>query len=254
MSMLVIKKILLGCGIAALALGQLKAQTVENIASRFDGEKMVVTYDLNFSNPAEKFRVDLYSSHDNYTKPLSFVKGAVGDNVLPGKSNRVEWDAQKSLPADFDGEITIRVKIIRMAAPALVLNPLTTTIYKRGRTLTLNWSGARPEDKLNIILHKGNQVNLRVQENADNNGKYEWKLPRGVKGKDYSIKLSPANRPTEVVTTQSFIVKPRVPFIVKVLPFLAVGGAAAVLLGGGGEEPGGDGDSALPGPLRPNGG
>jgi hypothetical protein len=48
-----------------------RAQTVENINTKFDGEKIIITYDLNYSDPAEKFTVNLYSSHDNYNRPLT---------------------------------------------------------------------------------------------------------------------------------------------------------------------------------------
>lgn len=231
-----------------------RAQTVENINTKFDGEKIVITYDLNYSNPTEKFNVDLYSSHDNYTRPLTLVTGAAGENVIAGKANRVVWDAKNTLPPDFDGEITIRIKVSRVVIPPLEVTPLSTTVYKRGRNIALNWAGGLPNEKLIIDLYQNNVPAQRVAEQMDNSGAYNWKLPKNVKGKNYDLRVRAVDRPDDLAVSQVFRVKPRTPFIVKVLPLLAVG-VAVMVLGGdsGGGDSGGGVDAVLPGPVRPGG-
>jgi hypothetical protein len=237
----------------ALLSFTLRAQTVENINTRFDGEKIIITYDLVHSNANEKFRVDLYSSHDTYTAPLKLVTGAAGDNVSPGRANRVIWDAKNTLLPDFDGEISIRIRVAKMviAAP-LSLNPLSANAYKRGRTITITWTGGLPADQINLQLFQNNSVVMPVAEHMPNSGAYSWKMPKQVKGKEYAIRLSNVLDPQNTVTTAPFRVKPATPFIVKALPVIAAGVVVFMMgSGDGGEQP--PDNNVLPGPVRPGG-
>jgi hypothetical protein len=229
-----------------------QAQTVENINTRFDGEKIVITYDLIHSNTTEKFKVDLYSSHDNYSSPLTLVTGSVGENISPGRANRAVWDAKSSLPADFDGVIVIRIKISKMVVRSpLAFRPLAATVLKRGRSLAVQWTGGLPDEKISLQLLQRDVPVVGVANTIANSGGYTWKMPKSVKGKNYSLLLSSSAQPQEKAKSQTFIVKSRTPFIVKILPVMAIGGAL-MFLGGGGEG-GGTGESQLPGPIRPGG-
>jgi len=232
------------------------AQSVENISTRFDGQNIIITYDLVHSNVNEKFRVDLFSSHDNYNLPLKLVTGAAGDNVTPGRGNQVIWDAKSTLPADFDDEISIRIRITKMRV-AMAMNPLKATAYKRGRTVTLSWTGGAPDDRLLLQLYQNNVLKMSVDENVGNTGAYSWRMPKNIKGKGYSLRLSAKAGPEETTATNNFRVKPSTPFIVKALPVIAAGVVVMLISGqddggGGGGTP--SGDSVLPSPQRPGGG
>jgi hypothetical protein len=76
----------------------------------FSGDKVIITYDLASDDPAQKFKITAFSAHDNYTTPLQHVTGAVGENVAAGRGLRIEWDARSSLPANFNGTISVRLK------------------------------------------------------------------------------------------------------------------------------------------------
>jgi hypothetical protein len=89
-----------------------QAQTLEKLTATFDGEKMIVTYNLAYADASQKFKVALYSSHDNFKQPI-MVTGDAGENVLPGAAKRAVWDAKRTLPADFDGDIQIKLKAAR---------------------------------------------------------------------------------------------------------------------------------------------
>ena len=211
-------------------------QSVENVRTTFDGEKIVITYDLIYSDPAQKFKVTFYGSHDNYQRPLSLLSGDFGDDVLPGKNNKVTWDAKNSLSGDFDKEIAIQVKATKVAPPVaavkLSMKPFDQSVYKKGRTIVVRWVGGNPDDKLNIELFKNDQVNHRIAEKVDNTGRYEWAMPSSVHaGKEYLIRIYNSNQPTELSNSQLFNIKPRTPLIVKVLPVLGVGAAIFLLKG-----------------------
>jgi hypothetical protein len=231
------------------------AQSVENINASFDGEKITVSYFLNSTEVSQKFKIELYGSHDNYSQPLQ-VTGDAGENVLPGRAKIVMWNAKEALPSDFDGDVRIKIKAIKMAAPALAFEPLTLKTYKKGRTISMKWTGGYKSDKVTIELQKNKVIDQPVAELIDNNGAYEWKLPKNVKGKNYQLVLTNSSqKSSDPITSDEFRVKPRTPFIVKILPVLVAGGVAVFLFGN--DDKPGTGDppdyDTLPGPVKPGG-
>ena len=231
-------------------------QTLENVKTSFDGERMVITYDLNHTDASQKFKVTLYSSHDNYRSPLSSITGDLGENVTPGKAKRVVWDAKSSLSADFDADVSVKIKAAKVVAAVaplvpLVFKPLDVGVYKRGRTVELRWVGGSPNDKLNVELYRNNVAQLRIAEKIDNTQSFTWKMPKGQKaGKDYLVRIYNAGKPTELANSQVFNIKPRVPLLLKIAPVIVVGGAVAFL--GGPKNSKEVVNEDLPGPVKPN--
>ena len=229
------------------------AQKVENLRTTFDGEKVIVQYDLNHNNPAQVFKVTLYSSHNNYAHALTSLSGDVGEHVIPGKDRKIIWDARNSLPADFDQEITIKIKISLVAAGtstaaetgALKIRSFDRSAYKKGSTIELHWSGGKPGDKINIELLKNGEVKQKIGGNVNNTHKFAWVVPKkGEGGKGYSIRVSPAGKPAEFSSSSDFAIKPQVGLGIKALPIL-VAGAIIMLLP---DPP----DDVLPGPTKPD--
>jgi hypothetical protein len=237
-----------------VATASTQAQTLEKLNASFDGEKMVVTYGLAYADANQKFKVALYSSHDNYKQPI-LVTGDAGENVLPGTAKRVVWEAKRVLPADFDGDIQIKIKTSRVVAPKLIIAPLALKTYKRGRTISMKWTGGFTTDKMKIELIKNNVVDQLVVDKMENKAAYEWAMPKSVKGRNYTLRITNSARPNEAAESVPFRVKPRIPFLVKILPILA-GGAAYVFFSGAEATPepgpGQTGDETLPGPVKPN--
>ena len=58
------------------------AQTVQNVRASLDGNDVIIQYDLTGSQ-GQKFKVELYSSSNNYSTPLRMVSGDIGENVTP---------------------------------------------------------------------------------------------------------------------------------------------------------------------------
>jgi hypothetical protein len=210
------------------------SQSIENLKSTFDGEKVTVTYDLIYDNPNQKFNVQLFGSHDNFQTPLSLVMGndGVGEGVLPGRNKRVIWDVKSEFPSDFNKDVTIKVKAIKMAAAiALNMKPFGSSVYKKGRPIEINWYGGNPTDKINLqLFNKEDKLIWNIQTEYSNDEHLTWTIPQSTSaGKNYYVKLSNASDPSESSKSSFFQVKPRTPFIVKVLPFLAVGGVVYLL-------------------------
>jgi hypothetical protein len=241
--------------VAAMAQGQ----TLGNLMVSFDGEKLSISYDLNDADPNQKYKVLIYSSYDNYANPLSLVIGDYGESVVPGKRKHVIWDAKETLPQDFDRDIQIRLKATKILAPALNMKPLAYNVYKKGKNVDIAWLGGIQSDKLNIDLlkGKGNEVELveSIAKNVENrqaSQNFSWSMPKSAKaGKKYFIRLSKADKPAEQTSSQFFDIKPRTPFIVKALPFLAAGAAVVLLTGGSKSDNSSTALAELPGPTKP---
>jgi len=226
------------------ALTRAHAQ-VENFKSTASGGIVIITYDLKSADPSQKFKIAVYSSHDNYANPVSHVTGAVGENVSPGKGLRIEWDAKSSLPQDFNKETTVRLRGVAMVQA----KPLEKTVYKKGGNVELAWSGGGKSDKINIELMREDAVYKTLAEGADNSNAFSWKIPKNLKaGKTYSLRLTDVTNPMQPSATSQFEIKAKIPMVVKIA-------AAAVVIGGGIylATQGNNDDDKLPGiDINPN--
>src|SRR5262245_16667782 len=73
-------------------------QSVENLTSVFKDGNATITYDLVGFRAKELYIVDLYSSHNNFLRPLKMVSGDVGKNIAEGTGKRIEWKASQEAP------------------------------------------------------------------------------------------------------------------------------------------------------------
>lgn len=209
------------------------AQSIENVKTTFDGERILITYDLNNSDLTQKFNVALYSSHNKYGFPIQSLAGDAGENVLPGKGKRVSWEVRKELPTDFDADIFIKVKAAK-GIPLVKLEamPLAKSGYKKGQTVQVEWKGGKPSDKIHIDLYKDGALQQKLTESLSNSPQlYQWMLPKDLKGSGYSFRIANSSDQTN---SGNFKVKPIIPLMLKVLPVLVIGGVVVAL---GGSKP-----------------
>lgn len=213
------------------------------------GEKIIVHYDLEDSNPGNEYQIYLYSSQNNFSTALTHVKGDVGNEVKSGSNRRIEWSIREEL-GPYKGKLALEVRG-KVYAPFVKIQSFDVNKkYKRGKSYPLNWKigSANP---IHIELYKGSQ-RVVGELNHPNNGTFSLSVPSDSKpGKDYRIKITDSRNSDEVVYTGYFRVTPKVPFLLKVVPIVAVGGVVAVLMSGGKKSPGGggttdDGEIELP--------
>jgi Ser-Thr-rich glycosyl-phosphatidyl-inositol-anchored membrane family len=227
------------------------AQTVTIKKVELAGDKVIVHYDLEDSNPNNEYKLDLYSSKDNFTNPLTKVKGDIGPEVKPGVNRKVEWSIREEY-GPYKGKIALEIRG-KAYVPFVRLQDFTDPSFKRGSSQTLNWKPGNT-NPINIELFKGGQ-RIGGEMGQPNNGSHTFYIPAKAKpGKDYRIKISDARNSEEVIFSDYFQVKPKVPTLLKILPIVAIGGGAAVVAGGGGG--GGpttpDGPADLPEPPTRN--
>lgn len=219
------------------------AQTVTIKKVELAGEKVIVHFDLEDSNPNNEYKLDLYSSKDNFITPLAKVKGDIGSEVKPGINRKVEWSIHEEY-GPYKGKIALEIRGKAYVPFVRLQNFNTDKSYKRGSSQNLEWKPGNT-NPINIELFKGGQ-RIGGEMNQPNNGSHTFYIPSKAKpGKDYRIKISDTRNSEDVLYSNNFRVAPKVPLLLKVLPVVAIGGVAAIVAGGGG---GGGGTTVLPEP------
>jgi len=216
------------------------AQNVSIKKVELAGEKVIVTYDLEYSNASQTFLINLYGSKDNFAAALTKVTGDVGPEVKPGVGKKIEWKIRDEYGA-YKGRLALEIRG-KVYTPFVKLQDFNATqAYKIGKQYDIIWKPGNT-DPVNIELYKGNQ-RIQGDMTQPNNGAYTLHVPSSIKpGSDYRIKFTDSKSTDEIVYTPTFKVSPKVPMAVKVLvPLVVVGGIAAVVLSGGGGGSGGDG-------------
>jgi hypothetical protein len=191
------------------------------------GETITVTYDLEDSNPANNYFLNLYTSKDNFAVPVKNVTGDVGMTVKPGAGRKITWNIVKEY-GGFKGKLSLEVRG-RIYMPFVRFDGITNRkSYKRGKSYEFKWQPGN-SNPLSIELFKGGQ-RIAGDINQPNNGSYNLFIPaHAAKGKDYRLRIFDMRSPDEVIYSESFAVTPKVPLLLKVAPVVVVG-AAIVLL------------------------
>lgn len=224
------------------------AQTISNVRARVEGDKVIVIYDLIESEPGQLFKIKLKSSKDNYTLQLVQVSGnGIGEEVSPGDDKVITWYPKDELGyRDFTGSLLFKVVGSVSSAPLKIINPIAKTKQKRGKHMTLVYSGGKSGEALKIDLLKGgvlvktfgqsensNPVSLRgikkkYIELGENYKFKKLKIPsKGIKkGKDYRVRITSVQRPENYVESSRFKIKKKTPWLFRKLPLLAVMGGA----------------------------
>jgi hypothetical protein len=196
------------------------------------GQKIIVHYDLDDSNPNNEYQIYLYGSQNNFSTALAKVTGDVGNEVQPGINRKIEWNVTEEL-GPYKGKLSLEVRG-KVYLPFVKLQNFDVNKkYKKGKTYPIQWK-AGTNTPIHIELYKGSE-RVTGELNHPNNGSYSMSVPSSVKpGKDYRLKITDSKNSDEVVYSGYFKVAPKIPLLVKVLPIVAVGGIVAALSGGGG--------------------
>ncbi len=211
------------------------------------GEKIIVHYSLQDSNPSNEYQLNLYCSNDNFSSALKKVSGDVGNEVKPGNDKKIEWKIRDEY-GSFKGKISLELRG-KVFVPFVKLQGFDVDKkYKRGKPMDIGWR-VGSTNPINIELLKGSQ-RVMGENNLQNNGNHTLYIPSNAKpGKDYRLKISDT-RTNDIVYTSNFAIKPKIPLLVKILPILAIGGGATVLLGG--KKDAGSGVTPIELPPLPN--
>lgn len=228
---------------------QAVAQSVTIKKIELAGEKVIVHYDLDDSNPNNEYQLNLFASKDKFSAPLTKVKGDVGDAVKPGVDRKVEWNLMQEY-GSYKGKLSLELRG-RVFVPFVKLKEFDTKkAYKRGKNYDVAWRPGNT-NPIHIELYKGSQ-RVSGELNHPNNGAFSMSISSKVKpGKDYRLKITDSKRNDEIVYSDYFTVIPKIPLIAKLIPALALVGGVAVLAGSGGSSTKDAGPQAIPYPDLP---
>lgn len=227
----------------ALPIHHLAAQSIQNVKATFQDGKAIIVYDLTGGRASQKYSLELFSSHNNFSTPLARLSGDFGKSTAGGMGKKIIWNAAEEL-GEYHGDITFRVKGSLIIAPFAFTTPAEGSSMRRGKKANLAWDGGSPSQNVKLELFKGTERISAVTE-TQNSGQYTWSVPKGLTKGSYTLKLTAEK---ESVTSKPFTVKSKMPLLLKIIPFVAVGGVVAAL-GGGSKGEGAASDlPAAPGP------
>jgi hypothetical protein len=217
--------------LAGLAAVPSFGQSVEIDFVEFQGNNIVVHYNLDDgANSNRQFLVQLYSSQDNFTTPLTRVSGDFGTEVSAGFGKKIVWDVTQEL-GSFKGDIALEVRG-RVYVPFVKIKEITEgQVFKKGRNYPLNWTSGNLSGTVNIELFNADGERLWGENNVANVGKFDWFIPGNIKkGNDYRLKFTNTRDRNDIVYSPSFVIRPKVPLLVKVAAATLVLGASGILI------------------------
>lgn len=211
--------------LASLSFGQ----TVQIKRIELNEQKVIITYDLEDDNPNNEYLMQLFSSKDNYGTPLARVSGDVGAEIKPGGGKKIEWNLIDEF-GGYTGDIELEIRGRVFIPFARIQSFLNKSAAKRGSSHDLIWRPGN-NNPVHVELYKGAD-RQQGELNLPNNGKYTVILGSRLKpGSGYKLKITDSKKSDEFVYTEEFRIKPKVPFLIKALPFLALGAGGYLFLG-----------------------
>jgi len=217
--------------ISILACAFARAQEFSIKKVEIAGDKVFVFYDLIDTISSRTYTINLYSSRDSYVSPLVRVDGDLGLEVKPGRNRRITWNAKDELGADFEGKVGLEVKG-KLYVPFIRFQGFKDHIVrKRGVPFDIVWSGGRANSLINFELLKDDKlINVPQNNVAASVGKATIRIPKNIKpGDNYRFRIIDSKNKDDVVYTDAFRVKRKIPLVLQVLPVLVVGSVIYII-------------------------
>jgi hypothetical protein len=205
-------------------------QELDSVVITLENDMVVVRYDFLDGEPGHVYELYLFSSHDNFQKPLQLTTGDIGKGIQIGAGKIIYWNAKQEL-GNFKGDISLKIKGDIYTPMIRYLNVYDNMKLKQGSIFDLQW---KSNDKSDKVLLKIQRHGVPVTDPlvVDNNGSFSWIIPKDVKaGKGYSVQIADTNNLLREETSNTFSIKRKVSLGYKVIPpILVAGGVAAIFL------------------------
>lgn len=163
----------------------IQAQNIQNFTFKFEGDKIRATYDLT-GETAERYTITLFSSANDFTTPLKYVTGDVGEDVTPGTNKSILWDARREF-AEFKGSIKLKIKY-KIQSFQTFTEIAPDSKFKKGKTVTIKWYDGPKSLSTNLDLYRNDELVRAVT--LDKTGIiWSWDVPKDLKpGSNYKFK------------------------------------------------------------------
>ncbi|MEM7296858.1 MAG: Ser-Thr-rich GPI-anchored membrane family protein [Bacteroidota bacterium] len=221
---------LLLCAMLFLCLKIAHSQDLQITSVNLVGDQVEVHYNLFDERIDRTYSVHLYTSNDNFIQPMEEVDGDVGIDIKVGENKVLTWNAKEELGSDFDKAISLELKG-NYYIPFITIEGIEKgKIFKRGKPQDFTWSGGRGDNVLNFELYKGENL-VKSFEEKPNIGNTTIVIPSSVKpGSGYQFKISDAKNRDEIVFSEPFTVKRKIPLGIKLGASFLIGAAAGYII------------------------
>ena len=166
-------------------------QAVRNVRAEVDPTNpnlVNVFYDLQGQRTGEIFSITIYSSYDNYQRPLQLVSGDVGENQNTGSGKRISWRAKEELGV-FTGSVQFEIRSVLTFSPLEITDPKSGDTFKSGASMPVRWLGGGTSAQIQIDLYRSTTLD-RTIGTTGNSRSFSWTVPQDITtGSDYSIRL-----------------------------------------------------------------
>lgn len=218
----------------------IQAQNIQNLSFKVEGDKIRVTYDLN-GETFERYTITLFSSKD-FTTPLKFVSGDVGEDVVPGIGKSILWDARSEF-AEYKGPIRLKIKY-KISSFQTFTEIAENSKFKRGKTQTIKWLDGPKTLTAELDLYQGTVLMEKVALHKSGID-WTWEVNKKTKsGKGYKFKTLINGKPA---FSPEFKISRKAPIAFIIIPLVAAGTVAAILLSDSDKD-----DEIIELPLEPN--
>ncbi len=193
-------------------------------------ESVILYYDLIDTIKERTYTINVFTSKDSYLAPLQKIKGDAGLEVRPGANKKIVWNSKEELGSTFNGDLEMEVRG-RVYIPFVKFDEFQNElIFKRGQSKTITWSGGTRQNILNFNLYRADKY-VNVIPNVANSGSYDMIIPSTIKpGKGYYFLVSDSKNKDQVMKTNQFSVRRKIPLALKAVPILLIGATVALLL------------------------
>ena len=213
-----------------LFVKSLTGQDLQITNVNLDGDFVEVHYNIFDERIDRSYSVYLYTSSDNFIQPMEMVDGDVGIDIKVGENKVIRWNAKEELGGFVDKAISLELKG-NYYIPFITIEGIEKNkIFKRGKAHDFTWSGGRGDNVLNFELYRGENLAKSFEERP-NVGNTSITFPSSVKpGDDYRFKISDANNRDEIVFSEPFTVKRKIPLGVKLGASFLIGAGVGYIL------------------------
>lgn len=197
------------------------AQKISNVRASSEGNQVKISYDFESSDVNQKYRVELFSSLDNFVTPLNSCTGSIGDTIVAGNRKTIVWSSNRA-GLNYSGMVSFEVRAQKFM-PLKFTNTFNNS-YTMGKKLTVTYSGYKPSPQAYFVLYN-QKDSIRITNAPSPTNQSVVVLPK-VSAGNYNLKLvNPLDKQTAIST--EFIVKKNKHLLIK------IGIPVAILVGAG---------------------
>ncbi|MFC2126032.1 Ser-Thr-rich GPI-anchored membrane family protein [Bacteroidota bacterium] len=205
------------------------AQSVRLTKTEQEGDNIIIWYDLEGTAEKQRYEIEIFGSHNDFSHPLSFTSGDVGAYIQPGENKKIVWNAKAEL-SQFSGNVEFKIEATLQYSPLGDLTIIGAPRLKRGKQYHVTWSGGDSIDVLNLDLYRSGKQIYRIPD-LKNTGTYTWQVPSNVKpGDSFKFMMTVSDSPSTGTSSETFKIKRKIPRVVYVIPSVAILGVATYLI------------------------